>query len=50
MTLLAQQENQFGQFIGIVIIFVVVIFLLVGLAVFTRYFRLWIQSKTTGAV
>jgi len=49
MSLLAQAEGQLGQFVLIVIIFVVVIFLLVGLAVFTRFFRLWIQSKTTGA-
>jgi len=46
MGLFAQQA---GQVITFVIVFAVVIFGLVVLAVFARYFRLWIQSKTTGA-
>lgn len=46
MTLFAQE---FGQVITVVAIFAGLIFGLVVLAVFARYFRLWIQSKTTGA-
>ncbi|MBN2022943.1 MAG: flotillin-like protein FloA [Pirellulales bacterium] len=47
--LLAQQADNFRNLITIVVVFFVVIAALVGLAIFTRYFRLWIQSKTTGA-
>jgi len=48
MPLLAQEGNT-GQVITIVLIFIALFFGLVVLAVFARYFRLWIQSKTTGA-
>ncbi len=37
------------QVITIVVIFGVFVFLLIVFAVFARYFRLWIQSVTTGA-
>ncbi len=47
MPLLAQQDT--GQIITIVVIFIGLFFGLIVLAVFARYFRLWIQSKTTGA-
>jgi len=46
MVLLAQSPTQVGTVIVLVIIF---FFALIALAVFARYFRLWIQSKTTGA-
>lgn len=46
MTLLAQSPMQVAAIIGVCI---AIIFGLVILAVFTRYFRYWIQSKTTGA-
>ncbi len=34
---------------SVILVFIVLIFGIVLLTVFTRYFRLWIQSKTTGA-
>jgi uncharacterized protein YqfA (UPF0365 family) len=37
------------QFVTIFVIFALLIFGLVMLAIFARYFRLWIQSVTTGA-
>ncbi len=37
------------QIISVVVVFILLFFGIVMLAVFTRYFRLWIQSKTTGA-
>jgi uncharacterized protein YqfA (UPF0365 family) len=46
MFLLAQNAT---QVIFIVVVAVGIIFGLIFLAVFTRYFRFWIQSKTTGA-
>jgi uncharacterized protein YqfA (UPF0365 family) len=46
MPLLAQAPM---QVILIVVVCVGIIFGLIFLAVFTRYFRFWIQSKTTGA-
>ncbi len=46
MPLLAQDT---GQVITIVVIFIALFFGLIVLAVFARYFRLWIQSVTTGA-
>ena len=46
MPLLAQTP---AQVILIVVVVVGIIFGLIVLAVFTRYFRFWIQSKTTGA-
>ena len=50
MTLLAAQEGtDIGQIITIVVVFAVLIFGLVALAIFARYFRFWIQSKSTGA-
>jgi len=47
MPLLAQEN--IGQVVTIIALFVGLFFFLVVLAVFARYFRLWIQSKTTGA-
>jgi uncharacterized protein YqfA (UPF0365 family) len=50
MRLLAAQEStDISQIITIVVVFAVLIFGIVVLAVFARYFRLWIQSKSTGA-
>ncbi|NLX94798.1 MAG: flotillin-like protein FloA [Rhodopirellula sp.] len=46
MPLFAQNP---GEILTIIAIFAVMVFGVVVLAVFTRYFRLWIQSKTTGA-
>ncbi|NUQ63374.1 MAG: flotillin-like FloA family protein, partial [Pirellulales bacterium] len=46
MPLFAQNA---GEILTIVAVFAVLVFGVVVLAVFTRYFRLWIQSKTTGA-
>ncbi len=37
------------QTVTIVAVFIGLFLLVIGLAVFLRYFRLWIQSKTTGA-
>ena len=34
---------------SVIVVFILLIFGIVMLTVFTRYFRLWIQSKTTGA-
>lgn len=48
MTLFAQQAGP-AEILTIVAVFAVLVFGVVVLAVFTRYFRLWIQSKTTGA-
>lgn len=47
MTLLAQQEWQ--TIVIFVAVFLAIIVFFIGLAIFTKYFRLWIQSKTTGA-
>ena len=46
MTLFAQETS---DVIWIVVILALLIFGVAALAVFARYFRLWIQSKTTGA-
>ncbi len=46
MILLAQTGTELAVVIGIVI---AIFFGLIALAVFARYFRLWIQSKSTGA-
>jgi uncharacterized protein YqfA (UPF0365 family) len=46
MTLLAQTPGEITVF---VVVFVLIIFGIVVLAIFTSYFRWWIQSKTTGA-
>jgi len=46
MTLFAQSAS---QVVTIIAIFAALFFGLVALAIFTRYFRLWIQSKSTGA-
>ncbi len=42
-------DGEISQVITIAVIFVVLIFALFAFAVFARYFRLWIQSVTTGA-
>ncbi len=47
MTLFAQ--NNWLALVTIVVIVALILFMLVVLAVIGRYFRLWIQSKTTGA-
>jgi uncharacterized protein YqfA (UPF0365 family) len=49
MTLFAQDGLDFWNVVMIVVLFGIVIFGLVFLAIFIKYFRLWIQSKTTGA-
>ena len=50
MSLLAQIPGaDTGRVVVIVAILVALIFGLIVLAVFARYFRLWIQSVTTGA-
>ncbi len=49
MTLLAQLEGDNTQIIVIVVIVVVLFFGLIALAVFARYFGLWVQCKTTRA-
>lgn len=41
--------QQVGQIVLVIAIFAVIIFGILFLAVFTRYFRLWIQSKMTRA-
>ena len=46
MMLVAQET---AQLITIVVVVAVVIFMLVAFWIFASYFRLWIQSKTTGA-
>lgn len=48
MPLFAQRQN-LGDILTVFGVFVLVIFGFVALVVFARYFRLWIQSKTTGA-
>jgi len=49
MTLFAAQTGEFTAIITIVIGFAVLLFVGIVLIVFASYFRLWIQSKTTGA-
>lgn len=49
MSLLAQLSNQTVQMIVIIGVVIGIVFGLIVLAVFARYFRLWIQSVTTGA-
>src|SRR4029078_7047239 len=46
MELIAQQTN---HVITVIVIFAVIVAALIVFAVFARYFRLWIQSVTTGA-
>ena len=47
MTLFADLNT--GQILTIAVIFAVLVFGIVAFAIFARYFRLWIQSVTTGA-
>lgn len=49
MTLFAQQGFNSTQVITTIIVVIVLFFLIVAFAIFARYFRFWIQSKTTGA-
>jgi uncharacterized protein YqfA (UPF0365 family) len=50
MQFIAQQgENDFVQIIGFVLVLAAIVVALVFLAIFFKFFRLWIQSKTTGA-
>lgn len=49
MSLLAQMDKQTSTAITIAIVAIVLIVALVLFLVFVRYFRLWIQSVTTGA-
>ncbi len=42
-------DQQFTQIITIAVAFVILIVAIVAFVVFARYFRLWIQSVTTGA-
>src|SRR3972149_3010542 len=42
-------DNRTATLITWIVILVVAFFVLIALAVFARYFRLWIQSVTTGA-
>jgi uncharacterized protein YqfA (UPF0365 family) len=49
MLFAAQQEPNWTQIITIVVIVVVLFMAIVAFAIFARYFRFWIQSKTTGA-
>ncbi len=42
-------ETNITQLVSWVVILAIMVFALIFLAVFARYFRLWIQSKTTGA-
>ncbi len=42
-------DGEVSQVITIAVIFLVLIFALFAFVVFARYFRLWIQSVTTGA-
>jgi len=44
-----QQTEQLGQIITLVIVFAVMLVGIIALAIFVRYFRLWIQSKMTRA-
>jgi uncharacterized protein YqfA (UPF0365 family) len=48
LMLLAQEQNNSQVFV-IAIIFAILVALMIVFAVFARYFRLWIQSITTGA-
>ena len=48
LSLIAQQASP-SQLFVIFGAFAVIIFLLIVFAVFARYFRLWIQSVSTGA-
>ena len=48
MTLLAQGPND-TQVITIIVLFVVFFFVIIALAIFARYFRLWIMSVLTNA-
>ncbi len=48
-TLMPLADTEVSQVITIAIILVVLVVALVALVVFARYFRLWIQSVTTGA-
>jgi len=48
LTLFAQEKNSSQVFV-IAIIFAVLVAFMILFAVFARYFRLWIQSVTTGA-
>src|SRR3954466_1751654 len=47
--MLLAQQPQVGQIITIAVAFVGLIIAIVMFVVFARYFRLWIQSVTTGA-
>ncbi len=47
--LFAQNGSNTGQIITIVVILVAILIGIVFLAIFFRYFKLWIQSVTTGA-
>ena len=49
MMLFAAQEPNWPQIIWIVVIVAVLFMVIVAFAIFARYFRFWIQSKTTGA-
>jgi uncharacterized protein YqfA (UPF0365 family) len=46
---IADQFQDITPIITVVVVFIVIFFGLIALLVFARYFRLWIQSKTTGA-
>ncbi len=41
--------QQLGPIITVVVVFALLLFGILFLAIFTRYFRLWIQSKMTRA-
>lgn len=47
--LLAQNNGNLRQIIAIIVILILLVVGLVMFAIFARYFRLWIQSVTTGA-
>jgi uncharacterized protein YqfA (UPF0365 family) len=47
--ILAAAETNIGQVIWLVVVIFVIVAALIFLGVFARYFRLWIQSATTGA-
>ncbi len=47
--LLAQGDPDLGTIVVIIVVLIGLIFSIVVLTVFASYFRLWIQSKTTGA-
>jgi uncharacterized protein YqfA (UPF0365 family) len=46
LSLFAAEINNIGMIVGLVVILII---LLIFLAIFAKYFRLWIQSVTTGA-